>query len=372
MSILLFIIVLSVLIIVHEAGHFLTAKRSGVKVDQFALGFGPKLFSWHFQGTEYRLCAIPLGGYVKMAGDERGQCKGEKGEYFSKSYGQRSLIILMGPVVNYLLAYICFVIVFMVGYVDFDATQKKVPAIVGKVALGSPAAKAGLKSGDRMESADGHKFSNWADMQDFVSTAGEKSIDVMILRNGIEMKIAMKPEFNKTKDIFGREHQVSRIGVQAPEISSADSLVVKKYGWASFGKAFQELRMITVRTYGALWDIISGQRSAKEGMTGLIGIFFIIKFAASVSFSFLLHVVGVISASLAIFNLLPIIPLDGGHLMLIGLEKLRGKPLSLKSEDLLARGGFGLMIILAVFVFYLDFERIGLIDKIMSLFHLVH
>jgi len=121
-----------------------------------------------------------------------------------------------------------------------------------------------------------------------------------------------------------------------------------------------------------LWDIVSGQRSAKEGMTGLIGIFFIIKFAAGVGFSFLLHVVGVISASLAIFNLLPIIPLDGGHLMLIGLEKLRGKALSLKSEDFLAKAGFGLMILLAVFVFYLDFERIGLIDKITGLFHLIH
>ena len=126
---------------------------------------------------------------------------------------------------------------------------------------------------------------------------------------------------------------------------------------------------MTSRTYGALWDMITGQRSAKEGMTGLIGIFFIIKFAAAVGVSFLLHVVGVISASLAIFNLLPVIPLDGGHLALIALEKLRGKALSLKVEDVIARTGFALIIVLAVFVFYLDFERIGLIDKVFKFFH---
>ena len=123
---------------------------------------------------------------------------------------------------------------------------------------------------------------------------------------------------------------------------------------------------ITARTCGALWDILTGQRSAKEGMTGLIGIFFIIKFAAGVGLTVLLHVVGVISASLAIFNLLPVIPLDGGHLVLIGLEKLRGKPLSAAVEDIIAKAGFGLILVLAAVVFYLDFERIGLIEKLMS------
>jgi regulator of sigma E protease len=369
MSILLFIVVLSILIIVHEAGHFLTAKKMGVKVEQFALGFGPKLFSWMFRGTEYCLCAIPLGGYVKMAGDERAQCKGAADEYFSKSYGQRALIVLMGPVVNYVLAYLCFVLVFMIGYIDMDATQKKVPAVIGKVAASSPAAKAGLMPGDRILSADGHVFANWSEMQEYVSSAGEKSLAVHFVRNGQDQTLAMKPEFVQTKDIFGREHKISRIGIQAAELSSADALVVKKYGWGSFRQALHELRVITARTYSSLWDIATGQRSAKEGMTGLIGIFFIIKFAAGVGFSFLLHVVGVISASLAIFNLLPIIPLDGGHMVLIAIEKLRGKALSVKAEDIIAKAGFALIIALAVFVFYLDFERIGLIDRVVRLFH---
>ena len=276
----------------------------------------------------------------------------------------------MGPVVNYFLAYLCFVLVFMIGYIDIDATQKKVPAVIGKVMAGSPAQKAGLQPGDNIRSADGHVFANWADMQDYVSTAGHRPVIVSFRRGNQEMALTMTPEFNKTKDIFGREHQVSRIGIQAAELTSAYKLVVKKYGLrGSWGKAAEELWAVTTRTCSALWDIVTGQRSAREGMTGLIGIFFIIKFAAGIGFSFLLHVVGVISASLAIFNLLPVIPLDGGHLAFIGLEKMRGRPLSVKSEDVIAKVGFALIIALAVFVFYLDFERIGLIDKIIGLFH---
>ncbi|MBF0386630.1 MAG: site-2 protease family protein [Candidatus Omnitrophica bacterium] len=370
MTIILFILILSVLIVVHEAGHFFAARRMGVKVEQFALGFGPKLFSWVSGGTEYSICAIPLGGFVKMCGDERSQCKGNGDEYFAKSPGQRALIVLMGPVVNYALAYLCFVGVFMIGNIDLEATQKNVPAVVGKVLAGSPAQKAGLLPGDRVEGADGKVFTNFSEMQEYISAAGAKPVQVSFSRGGQAQSLVLTPELHKTKDLFGREHQVSRIGIQAPEPSSVDKLVVRKYGLiGSWGKGAQELWSVTARTYGALWDMVTGQRSAKEGMTGLIGIFFIIKFAASIGVSFLLHVVGVISASLAIFNLLPVIPLDGGHLAFIGLEKLRGRVLSVKAEDIIARAGFGLIIALAVFVFYLDFERIGLIDKVIKLFH---
>ncbi len=111
-----FILVLSVLIIVHEWGHFITAKRLGIEVERFALGFGPTLFSKTYNRTTYLINAIPLGGYVKMAGDERSECKGEPGEFYSKSIGHRSLVVLNGPVVNFVLAYISFILVFMIGY----------------------------------------------------------------------------------------------------------------------------------------------------------------------------------------------------------------------------------------------------------------
>ena len=133
MSSIIFIFILSILILVHEWGHFITARKCGVKVEQFALGFGPKIFGWVHDGTEFCLCAIPLGGFVKMAGDEREKCLGGSDEYFAKPAGQRALIILMGPVVNLILAYVCFWVVFMIGFVDMDQSSKNVAPVIGQV-----------------------------------------------------------------------------------------------------------------------------------------------------------------------------------------------------------------------------------------------
>ena len=369
MAFLIFVFILGLLIVVHEAGHFLMARKMGVRVEEFAFGFGPKLFGWKKGDTDYRFCAIPLGGYVKMAGDERQNCKGASDEYFSKAHGLRALIVIMGPVVNYLLAYVCFVVVFWIGAVDLDASSKAMPAKVGKVIAGSAAQQAGLELNDVIISIDGVKVQNWAEMQDKVMASQGKKIDVTLMRAQGPVTLPVTPKLEKTKDIFGKEHPVARMGIQPVAFDKPEHLVVRKYGFfQSFSKGAEELWSITVKTYAALWEIVTGQRSAKEGMTGLIGIFFIVKFAAGVGFSFLLHIIGVISASLALFNVLPLIPLDGGHLALLGIEKLRGRPLSEKVEDVVMKAGFVLIIALALFVFYVDFDRIGLIDKIVSHF----
>ncbi|MBF0331082.1 MAG: site-2 protease family protein [Candidatus Omnitrophica bacterium] len=369
MTFLIFVFILGLLIVVHEAGHFLMARKLGVRVEEFAFGFGPKLCGWKKGDTDYRICAIPLGGYVKMAGDERTNCKGAPDEYFSKSMGQRALIILMGPVVNYLLAYLCFVVVFWIGAVDLDASSKALPAKVGKVMAASAAQQAGFAANDVLISIDGVKILNWAEMQDRVMASQGKTLDVEVSRGQAVVALKVTPRLEKTKDIFGREHSVARIGIQPTGLDKPEKLVIKKYGFfESFIKGAEELSTITVKTYVSLWEIVTGQRSAKDGVTGLVGIFFIVKFAAGVGFSFLLHIVGIISASLALFNVLPLIPLDGGHLALIGLEKLRGRALSVKTEDIVMKFGFGLIIALAIFVFYVDFERIGLIDKVRAFF----
>ncbi len=369
MDTIIFLIVLSVLILVHEWGHFITAKKLGVKVEQFALGMGKKLFSFIHNGTEFRLCAIPLGGYVKMAGDERNQCKGAPDEYFSKSVGHRSLIVLMGPVVNIVFAYFCFCAVFMMGYVDMDLSNQKIEAQIGEILEGSPAQKAGLLIKDRVLAIDEKEILNWPGLQDYITESKGNELVFTVEREGAELKIPVVPEIYKQKDIFGKDHSTRRVGVSPIRIKSADDMVVVRY---SFGealvKAGEELWDITLKTYKGLYEMAIGLRSAKEAM-GIVGIFFVIKYATSVGFAFLLHMVGVISASLAIFNLLPIIPLDGGHLLLLAIEKIRKKPLPQQVEEWIMKIGFSLIIFLALFVFYVDFERIGLFDRLTNIWH---
>ncbi len=368
-SLIIFIFILSILILVHEWGHFITAKKCGVKIEQFALGFGPKLFGWVYDGTEFCLCAIPLGGFVKMAGDEREKCLGGSDEYFAKPAGQRALIVLMGPVVNLILAYACFLVVFMVGYVDMDLSMKNIAPLIGKVLDGSPAQQAGLKLGDRILGVNGKPIEHWQQLQDLVSNSTANRLMLDIQRDKNKIVITVIPQEQDQQDIFGRLHRTRLIGVAPIPINNAKDIVVTRYGFfESFGKAGEELTKITVKTYEALYEMATGERSPKEAM-GIIGMFFIIKFALTIGFSFVLHIVGIISASLAIFNLLPLIPLDGGHLFLIGLEKLRGKALSMKIDQFIAKAGFTLIIMLALFVFYSDFERIGLIDKIREVIH---
>lgn len=370
MTVVIFIIILSILIIVHECGHFWIARKLGVKVEEFALGFGPKIFGWKDQqGTEYRLCAILLGGYVKMAGDERASCTGAKDEFFSKPVGHRALIAFFGPMVNFILAYLCFVVVFMIGHVDLPASNKQIPAQIGKVQEASPAQDAGILQGDLFLKIQNKDVKNWEDIQQAITTSKVETLTIVIQRENQELTMNVRPEIQQTKDIFGRERSVARIGIQPVTLDASQPLVIRKYSFFnSFKMAGIELVNITTKTLVSLWEIMTGQRSVKEGMTGLIGIFFIVKFALGIGFAFLLHIVGVISASLAIFNLLPIVPLDGGHIALLGLEKLRGRPLSEKTDEILSKIGFTLFIILAFFVFFIDFERIGLFDKIMSFF----
>ncbi len=366
---LIFMFILSILILVHEWGHYITAIKCGVKVEQFALGFGPKLFGWKKGDTEFTLCAIPLGGFVKMAGDERATITGQRHEYFSQPIGHRALIVVMGPVVNLILAFACFYVVFLVGFVDMEATAKKVPAVIGQVIANSPAEKAGLAVADEIVTIDGQPVAHWPQVQERILASPNNPIVVVVKRAGQVQAIYVDSTKQLQKDIFGRTHSVRRIGVGPNQVNQADQLVIRRYGpIEAIGRSAKELYDITVKTYGALFEMATGARSPKEAM-GVVGMFFVIKFAIAAGFSVVLHIVGVISASLALFNLLPIFPLDGGHLFTLAIEKLRGKTLSGAVDLWMSRLGFGFIIMLALFVFYSDFERIGLIDKVIKMFH---
>ncbi|OGX39447.1 MAG: RIP metalloprotease RseP [Omnitrophica WOR_2 bacterium RIFCSPLOWO2_12_FULL_50_9] len=356
-STLIFILVLSVLILVHEWGHFITAKRLGVGVERFALGFGPTIYSRMYKGTRYLINIIPLGGYVKMAGDERSQCQGRPEEFYSKPVGHRALVILNGPLVNFIFAYVCLFFVFMLGYPDLSNK-------IGEVIEGYPAYEAGLQAGDQVVSVDSRTIESWSGIQEAVTTSSTPQIELTVLREGREITKMLAPKIEEIKTIFGKYKTVRLIGIRPSE-----EIVSLKYGMGTaFLKAYQELAKITTMTYKAMFSILTGSMSAKENLTGPIGIFYIIKKAAEMGMSHLLFILGVISASLAIFNLLPVIPLDGGHLFLLVIEKVRGHALPPRVDEYIVKVGFTLLVFMALFVFYSDFARFGWIDKLKQLF----
>ena len=317
----IFVAVLSILIIVHEWGHYITARKLGVKVEKFALGFGPKLFSKIHDGTEFLVCLIPLGGYVKMAGDIREECKGAPEEFFSKSPGQRALIVLNGPVVNFALAYVCLFFVFLFGYPDM-------PSKVGDLVKDYPAQVAGLQKDDEILEVNHKKVSNWTELQSAISQSTTPIVELTLLRDHQPMELEITPRDEKIKNIFGQTKETRIVGIRPSE-----GIVLLKYSIGeSLVKSFEKIVEITLLTYKSLYFMVTGSMSAKESMTGPIGIFYIIKTAAEMGFTHLLFILGVISASLAIFNLLPVIPLDGGHLFFLGVDKIRGKSLPLKID----------------------------------------
>lgn len=353
----IFLAVLSVLIVVHEWGHFIVARRLGVRVEKFSVGFGPKIFSRRHKGTEFMVCLIPLGGFVKMAGDDRTECKGAPEEFYSKPPGHRALIVLNGPVINYALALIFLIIVFMLGYPDLSAK-------IGKLEEGYPAQTAGLKVGDQIVGIDSREVDNWTDLQKLIAGSRAGSLRIEILREGEKVMTVISPRIERRKNVFGQEIEQRLIGIQPVE----EIITLKYPPGTAVVKGTQKLLEITWLTYKSIYFMLTGSMSAKESVTGPIGIFYIVKSAFALGFSHLLFIVGVISASLAIFNLLPIIPLDGGHLFLFGIEKLRGRALPQKIDEYIARAGFAAIILLAVFVFYSDFARFGWIEKIRNFF----
>ena len=358
LSLIYFLIVLGALVIVHEFGHFIVAKKVGVRVEKFSIGFGPKICSVKKGDTEYLVSAIPLGGYIKMSGDEPGEAlTGQKWEFLSRSVFDRFKIIVAGPVLNYILAFMIFSVIFMFG-------SPTMTTEVGSLLKDYPAEAQGIKAGDKILSVDGKSVRYWEDMTEIMHRHVEGPMVLSIKRGSqvLEMKIA--PTIRKMKDIFGKETTIALIG-----IGPSQSIEKVKYGFfASIGMGFNKLIQLTALTYKALWSILIGRMSLKESMTGPIGIFMITTQAAKMGLIYLINLMGILSASLAIFNILPFPVLDGGHILFLAIEKARGKPLSLKAQEAVMNVGISLLILFTVFVFYSDIMKFGIADKAMKLF----
>ncbi len=347
-SAIVFILVLSVLIVVHEFGHFIMARRCGVRVEKFSLGFGPKLIGIKRGDTEYRISAIPLGGYVKMAGEShQDKLTGEEWEFLSKPVGKRFKIVISGALLNYILGFLLFSLVFMMGAPTLTNE-------IGEVIEDFPAKAAGLMAGDMIVGIDGKDIKYWHELTDVIHKKLHGDVELEVLRGDRIRNVIVTPKVGEYADVFGKKVSIAQIGIK-----SSDEVIYVKYNpIKSVSLAFDKITELTTLTFKAIGNLIIGRMKLRESVAGPVGIFMITTQAAKMGLVHLLYIMAIISTSLAIFNVLPIPVLDGGHILFLAIEKIRKRPLSPKVQDVAAHVGLTLLLLLMLFVFYFDIMRV--------------
>ena len=349
-NIFAFIIVLGVLIFFHELGHFLVARFFGVGVEKFSLGFGPRIFGKKIGITDYRLSAIPLGGYVKMIGeDPEAEVKPDEIalSFTHKHVVQRILIVAAGPFFNVLLAVLVFY-----GIFQFSGTFILKP-VIGKVQEGSPAYEAGLQPGDEIVAIDGSDVGSWEDMADMIGASKGSSLAITIHREASDRQVHISPEMKTTQNIFGEDVPRYVIGITASgEVYSKKLNLIQ-----AVGESLIQTYDITKLTVVAVVKIFQGTISSKT-IGGPIMIAELAGQQAKQGALNLLFFIALISINLAILNVLPIPALDGGHLLFFFIELIIGRPVSIRVREIAQQAGIFVLIMLMIFVFYNDITRI--------------
>lgn len=345
-----FIVVLGVLIFFHEFGHFLIAKLCNVKVLKFSLGFGPKVIGKKMGETEYVISAFPLGGFVKMLGEENDEqiIPEDAHRSFSKQpVLTRIAIAAAGPMFNFLLAFILFSGIFLIsGYPILIAE-------VGQVRPDSPADKSGILKGDIIEYIDGKKINKWGDIKKFIEKSPNKGLNMEIIRGDKRISTMVSPKEEIVKNIFGEEIKSALIGIVASgnikELKLGPLRALKEGG-----KKTWELTALTVLTVVKLFQGVIPLKT----LGGPIMIGQLTGEIAKQNLSYLLPFMAVISINLAILNLLPVPVLDGGLILLFLIEIAIRKPISIKKREMAQKIGLFLLILLMAIVFYNDLVRI--------------
>jgi len=359
-SVVIFIFILGVVIILHEFGHFVMAIKSKVRVEKFSFGFGPVIFSKKIKDTAYTICAVPFGGYVKLAGDNYKEYQGKPDEYLSKSCGVRSRIVVMGSLFNYLVAFLCFWLLFYLGYPVL--TPK-----VGEVMHGYGAEEAGILSGDEIMEADGKSITYSHDLQKIIySKKDNETVELKVQRQQTPYLFKVKVKEKEMPTFLGNKKKIGLIGIRP----QGEVVFRKEPLFKAIVMGSAKVLELTQFTYQSIIMIIIGRLSLRESVTGPLGMFYITKEAANLGLFALLHLLAVLNISLAIFNLLPIPVLDGGHIFLLGIEKIRGKPLKDRTEEIITNIGLGFIVSLGIFIFYNDLIRFGIWEKVINFFKL--
>jgi regulator of sigma E protease len=357
-----FLVVLTVLVFVHEFGHYFIARRNGVRIDVFSIGFGPELFGWHDRaGTRWKFSAIPLGGYVKMFGDSdassglpaAGFSRMTQAErdvsFHHKRLGQRAAIVAAGPAANFV-----FAIVVLAGlFMTFG--QPYTPAQVGDVLPGSAAERAGIKPGDMIVSINGSPVRSFEDVQQDVRFNPGVPMTVVVKRDGHDLALRATPARKELTDRFGNHFQIGLLGIQHKGVD-----YVKLNPATALFQAGAETWKLSTSSLQAMWQMIEGTRSTDE-LGGPLRIAQMSGEVARGGIAPLLQLMALLSVSLGLINLFPIPVLDGGHLLFYGAEALRGKPLGQRTQEFGFRIGLALVLTLMVFVTWNDLRLDGFV-----------
>jgi regulator of sigma E protease len=354
-----FLFVLSLVVFVHELGHFLVARLCGVRVLVFSIGFGPELLGFNDrQGTRWKVAAIPLGGYVKFFGDENAGSVPDERSLESMPEGERALsfhfqpvykraaIVVAGPLANFLLAIVIFAAIFGIY------GKQTLSARVDSVQAGSAAAVAGFQQGDVVIAINGEAIDNFADMQRIVSDSAGEALNIKVDRNGSQIVIKATPDLKEVKDNFGNVHRMGILG-----ISRSTTPGDVKYQAVSPIQAIwmggQETWFVVDRTLSYIGGVIVG-REAADQLGGPIRIAQISGQVATIGFVALIHLAAVLSVSIGLLNLFPIPLLDGGHLLFYSIEAVRGRPLSERAHEVGFRIGLAIVVMLMIFATFND------------------
>lgn len=340
-TILATIFVLGVLVVVHELGHFAFAKMLGMRVDEFAIGFGPKIFSRQHGETLYSLRIIPLGGFNKIAGMDPEEEQDER-SFNAKPIWARMLVIIAGSAMNLLLPVLLFSIVFLASGIDTPSDKP----IVGKLMPSKPAVEAGLMTGDRILSVNDTKIESWQQFVTAIQNNGKNPLAVSFERAGEAKSVTVLPEYDE-------KAKRSIIGVM-PQINKYDPGIFE-----AIGLAVKHTFLVADTMVRSIAQMITGQAAAD--VAGPIGVAQMAGEVAHMGFMPLLQFTALFSINLGLLNLFPLPVLDGGYVVTLALEGLRGKPLSKEKVQYLQMIGFALLMLLMVIATFKDITRLKLL-----------
>ncbi len=354
-----FLIILSTIVFIHEFGHYIVARWCGVKIETFSIGFGKEIFGWTDKHqTRWKFSLVPLGGYVKMFGDASEASTADTDKlaqmtpeeravsFHYKPLPKKAAVVAAGPMFNFLLTIGIFT--WMIFHNGLATTEP----IVGETIPGTPAAEAGLKTGDRILSMDGKKVKRFHDIPRFLLTNTGKPVALEIEREGENLSLSITPRLVEVDDGLGNKAMQPQIGFKAMEMR------VEEYG--IFGSVWQAVKRtwyLIDTTIDYLGQMITGERSATE-LKGPIGIAKLSGQAADQGFSTVIWFMALLSANLGFVNILPIPPLDGGHLVFYAIEGARGRPMAERFQEWGYRAGFALVMMLMAFTVFNDIRQL--------------